>query len=89
MNRTIRKVNPALPKPPKILNVAAYARVSLEKDSMLHSLSAQISHYSGLIQRHPDWRYAAYMRTKRLPVPRRSARNFSACLRTAGRGRST
>ena len=49
MNRTIRKVNPALPKPPKILNVAAYARVSLEKDSMLHSLSAQISHYSGLI----------------------------------------
>ena len=30
MNRTIRKVNPALPKPPKILNVAAYARVSLE-----------------------------------------------------------
>ena len=66
MNRTIRKVNPALPKPPKILNVAAYARVSLEKDSMLHSLSAQISHYSGLIQRHPGWRYAGVYADKAL-----------------------
>ena len=89
MNRTIRKVNPALPKPPKILNVAAYARVSLEKDSMLHSLSAQISHYSGLIQRHPGWRYAGVYADKALPVPRWNARNFSACLRTARRGKST
>lgn len=37
--------------------VAAYARVSCEKDSMLHSLSAQISYYSGYIQRRPDWEY--------------------------------
>ena len=31
--------------------VAAYACVSCGKDEMLHSLAAQISHYSGLIQR--------------------------------------
>ena len=58
MNRTIRKVDPALPKAPKLLNVAAYARVSSEKDSMYHSLSAQVSHYSAFIQKHPGWRYA-------------------------------
>ena len=35
--------------------VAAYARVSSGKDAMLHSLSAQVSYYSGMIQRRPDW----------------------------------
>lgn len=45
MARIIRKLNPALPQPPRLLNVAAYARVSLDKDTMLHSLSAQVSYY--------------------------------------------
>ena len=43
---------------PKKRRVAAYARVSSGKDAMLHSLSAQITFYSGLIQRNPDWEYA-------------------------------
>ena len=43
---------------PKKLRVAAYARVSSGKDAMLQSLSAQITFYSGLIQRNPDWEYA-------------------------------
>ncbi len=38
--------------------VAAYARVSNGKDAMLHSLSAQVSYYSDLIQKHGDWLYA-------------------------------
>ena len=38
--------------------VAAYARVSSGKDAMLHSLSAQISYYSDLIQKNPEWEYA-------------------------------
>lgn len=38
--------------------VAAYARVSNGKDAMLHSLSAQISYYSKLIQKTPSWEYA-------------------------------
>ena len=37
--------------------MAAYARVSTEKDAMLHSLSAQVSYYSTLIQNHPGWEY--------------------------------
>ena len=43
---------------PKLKRVAAYARVSLGKDAMLHSLAAQISYYSELIQRNPEWEYA-------------------------------
>ncbi len=38
--------------------VAAYARVSLETDRLNHSLSAQVSRYSELIQSIPEWEYA-------------------------------
>lgn len=47
-------------KPPKLeqkKRVAAYARVSSGKDAMLHSLSAQVSHYSEWIQSQGDWLY--------------------------------
>lgn len=37
--------------------VAAYARVSSGKDAMLHSLSAQVSYYSEMIQSHTGWEY--------------------------------
>lgn len=42
---------------PKLKKVAAYARVSSGKDEMLHSLSAQVSYYSQLIQNHAGWEY--------------------------------
>ncbi len=47
-------------KPPRLeqkKRVAAYARVSSGKDAMLHSLSAQVSYYSELIQNHDEWLY--------------------------------
>ena len=65
MGRTIRKIAPAI-QPPKLLRVAAYVRVSMEKDSMLHSLSAQVSHYSTLIQRTLGWTYAGVYADKAL-----------------------
>ena len=37
--------------------VAAYARVSMETDLLLHSLSAQVSHFSSLIQGNAGWEY--------------------------------
>ena len=46
------------PRLPRLTRVAAYARVSSGKDMMLHSLSAQVSYYSDLIQRHAGWRFA-------------------------------
>ena len=46
------------PAPARRIRVAAYARVSSGKDAMLHSLSAQVSQYSEMIQNHPGWEYA-------------------------------
>ena len=66
MNRIIRTIKPMLPQAPKLINVAAYARVSMEKDSMLHSFSAQVSYYSALIQKNPGWRYVGVYADKAL-----------------------
>ena len=53
----IHKLNPIKPVMPKLSCVAAYCRVSSDKEAMLHSISAQISYYSELIQRNPGWVY--------------------------------
>ena len=57
MERKIEQVKFQDRKAMKRQKVAAYARVSSGKDAMLHSLSAQISYYSGMIQRNPRWEY--------------------------------
>lgn len=57
MERVVETVSFDIPEQPKALRVAAYARVSTGKDTMLHSLSAQVSYYSGMIQKHPGWLY--------------------------------
>lgn len=55
MQRTIKRVTFHTLAAPQMKRVAAYARVSSDKDPMGHSLSAQISYYNTLIQKHPDW----------------------------------
>lgn len=57
MRRIIKTVAPSAPKLPNMKRVAAYARVLTGKDTMLHSLSAQVSFYSELIQKNPEWQY--------------------------------
>lgn len=57
MDRIVEKVNFSIPVQPKATRVAAYARVSSSKDAMLHSLSAQVSRYSKMIQGHTGWLY--------------------------------
>lgn len=57
MEKRVSRVE-ALPKLAPEFRVAAYARVSSEKDAMRHSLSMQVSYYSNLIQSHPGWHYA-------------------------------
>jgi DNA invertase Pin-like site-specific DNA recombinase len=37
--------------------VAAYARVSINSEKLMHSLSSQISYYSEFIQKNPEWTY--------------------------------
>lgn len=51
----IKSTKPVLPERKK---VAAYCRVSMETERLHHSLSAQVSHYSELIQSNPQWEFA-------------------------------
>ena len=37
--------------------VAAYARVSIDSDTLLHSLANQVSYYSDLISSNPEWEF--------------------------------
>lgn len=57
MDRTVQKVQFEVSRQIKLIKVAAYSRVSSGKDAMLHSLSAQVSYYSNLIQNHDGWLY--------------------------------
>ena len=45
-------------KLPSKKRVCAYARVSSGKDTMMHSLSAQVSYYNKLIQSRSDWAFS-------------------------------
>ena len=55
MERKVIRVEPKIPQREKALRVAAYCRVSSDKDAMLHSLSAQVSYFSECIQKHNGW----------------------------------
>lgn len=54
----ISRIKPTVPAIKQLKKVAAYARVSMQSERMMHSLSAQVSYYSKLIQKNPDWEYA-------------------------------
>ena len=56
--RLVNKIEPKAPQSPARKKVAAYARVSMESERLQHSLSAQVSYYSGLIQKNLAWEYA-------------------------------
>lgn len=54
----VRKIEPIIPRTVSRKRTAAYARVSMETEMLHHSLSAQVSYYSSLIQSNPEWEYA-------------------------------
>ena len=53
----IRRIEKTTPQFIAKKRVAAYARVSMGTEQLMHSLSAQISYYSSLIQNNPEWDY--------------------------------
>ncbi len=56
--KKIHKIEPAVSALPRRKRVAAYARVSRDTERLKNSISAQVSFYSSLIQRNPEWDYA-------------------------------
>ena len=67
--------------------VAAYARVSSGKDAMLHSLAAQVSYYSELIQRNPQWEYAGVYADENLSGTKEARPEFQRMLRDCREGK--
>lgn len=57
MKRQIFDITPIRATDTEKLRVAAYARVSCGKDTMLHSLAAQVDYYHSYIMNHIDWTF--------------------------------
>ena len=58
MQKMITKIEPFSAETYRKKRVCAYARVSAEKEAAFHSLSAQVSYYSNMIQKNPLWEFA-------------------------------
>jgi DNA invertase Pin-like site-specific DNA recombinase len=80
MARIVEQVKFPVPKFKRKINVAAYARVSSGKDAMLHSLSAQVSYYSELIQSNPEWRFCGVFADEALTGTKDNRNEFQRML---------
>lgn len=80
MERIIRQVSFPGAEMPRLKRVAAYARVSSGKDAMLHSLSAQVSSYSELIQNHEGWQYCGVYADEALTGTKEDRGGFQSLL---------
>lgn len=80
MARIVEKVHFENATKPTVKRVAAYARVSSAKDAMHHSLSAQISYYSSLIQKTPGWLYCGVYADEAMTGTKDDRENFQKLL---------
>ena len=86
MQRIIHKKPIATPMP-KARRVAGYSRISCGKDAMLHSLSAQVSYYSQLIQSTPGWVYAGVYADEALTGTKQERPEFQRLLQDCRAGK--
>lgn len=84
--RLIQKIEPTIPIQPRLLRVAAYARVSSGKDAMLHSLSAQVSYYNELIQGNPEWLFCGIYADEALTGTKSNRAEFQKMLAACRNG---
>lgn len=87
MPKRIRVIDVKAPVVAKLKNVAAYARVSMETERLHHSLSAQVSHYSALIQKTPGWAYAGVFADDGLSGTKANRPEFQRMLAECDAGR--
>ena len=86
LERQVTRV-PLIAPLPRKKRVAAYARVSAEKDASLHSLAAQISYYSGFIQGRKDWEYVGVYADEGLSGTRATRPEFQRLLQDCRDGK--
>ncbi len=87
MSRTIKQISFPSTKASSLTRVAAYARVSSGKDAMLHSLSAQVSCYNDLIQKHPGWIFCGVYADEALTGTKADRKNFTRLLEDCKAGK--
>ena len=75
------------PKAPALKRVCAYARVSTSKEAMVHSLAAQVDHYSTLIRANRAWEYAGVYADEALTGTKDSRVNFQRMIADAKAGK--
>lgn len=85
--RKILKIESSIIKLSFKKRVAAYARVSSDKDVSLHSLSAQISYYSAYIQKHKAWEYAGVYADKAITGTKDNRPEFQRLMDDCRNGR--
>lgn len=81
------KIIPKEKQLPKMVKVAAYARVSSDKDSMLHSLSSQVSYFSKMIQEHDGWQYVGVYSDEGMTGTKRTRKGFEELISDAKKGK--
>ena len=67
--------------------VAAYARVSSEKEQAIHSLSAQISYYQEKIAGHPDWEFVEVFSDRGITGTKEQREGFQRMMTACREGR--
>lgn len=72
---------------PKVIRVAAYARVSSDKDAMLHSLSSQVSYFSKMIQSHESWKYVGVYSDEGITGTKSNRQGFTKMILDAKEGK--
>lgn len=87
MERVIKTMKPKVDLSVKIKRVCAYARVSSGKDSMLHSLSAQVSYYQKYIQSHVGWKFCGIYADEAETGTKESRKQFQEMLIECRKGR--
>lgn len=87
MERVVKRVGTLIPAQPKALRVCAYARVSTGKDAMLHSLSAQVSYYSKMIQDHCGWVYCGVYTDEAVTGTKEERAGFQRMIQECRQGR--
>ena len=86
MERIVERVQFPDAQKVKLLRTAAYARVSSGKDTMLHSLSAQVSYYNNLIQSNPEWLFCGVYADEALTGTKDNRENFQKLLSECRKG---
>lgn len=86
METKVTKID-ALPKLEKKLRVAAYARVSSEKDAMLQSLSNQVSYYNNLIRSTEGWSFVGVYADEALSGTKDTRDEFQILIKDAVEGK--